>query len=104
MATRSKAKPLSTHDRKVRQVVRDLEKQGYRVRADVRGREKPRPIGLERVSPDIVAERAGRRLIIEIETPGSQVRDVEQIKTFARYASEKADTTFRLVVTKPRKK
>ena len=104
MATRSKAKPLSTHDRKVRQIVRDLERQGYKVRADVRGREKPRAIGLQRVIPDIEAERAGQKLIVEVETPASQVRDVEQIKTFAKHAAQKAGTTFRLVVTKPRKK
>ena len=104
IATSIKPRSLSTHDRKVRQIVRDLESQGYEVRADVRGRKKPRPIGAERLVPDIEAERAGRRLIVEVETPVSQVRDVEQIKAFARYAAQKPDTTFRLVVTKPRKK
>ena len=104
MKTVTQRKPISIHDRKVREIVRNLEKQGYKVRADVRGREKPRPIGPKKLVPDIEATGRGRRLIVEVETPASQVRDVQQIKTFARHAAQKADTTFRLVVTKPQKK
>lgn len=104
MKTVRQGKPISTHDRKVREIVRNLEKQGFKVRADVRGREKPRPIGSKKLVPDIEATGHGRRLIVEVETPASQVRDVEQIKSFAQHAARKADTTFRLVVTKPRKK
>ena len=104
MATRKISQPLSAHDRKVREVTRTLEKQGYKVRADVRGRVKPAPIGSKRLVPDVEATRNGRRLIVEVETPASLTKDREQLKTFARHAAKKADTTFRLVVTKPRKK
>ena len=104
MVKARRAKPLSTHDRKVRRVARDLEKQGFKVRADTRGREKPRPIGSKKLVPDIEAERAGRRLIVEVETPISHARDKEQIMTFLRHAAQKGNTTFRLVVTKPRQK
>lgn len=104
MATAGSSKTLSTHDRKVREVARDLEKQGYQVRADVRGRQKPRPIGSKRLVPDIEATGHGRRLIVEVETPASLAEDKEQLKTFARYAQQKDDTTLRIVVTKPRKK
>ena len=104
-ATKATA-PLSTHDRKVREIVRSLEKQGYDVRADVRGREKPGPIGSKRLVPDIEATRYGHRLIVEVETPDSISRDKEQLKaiaTFAREPENRANTTLRLVVTKPRK-
>ena len=86
----------------MREVARTLEKQGYKVRADVRGRDKPKTIGSKR--PDIEATRNGRRLIVEVETPASLAKDKEQLKTFARHAGQKADTTLRVVVTKPRKK
>ena len=102
MARVRSAKPLSTHDRKLREIARSLEKQGYKVRADVRGREKPKAIGSKR--PDIEATRHGRRLIVEVETPASLAKDKEQLKTFARHAGQKANTTLRVVVTKPRKK
>ena len=104
MAKKRQSRKLSTHDRKVREVARTLEKQGYRVRADLRGREKPRPVGTKKLVPDIEATRDGRRLIVEVETPDSLARDKEQLKTFARHASQKSGTTLRLVVTKPRKK
>ena len=102
MTKAKSAKPMSSHDRKVREIARGLAKQGYEVRAEIRGREKPRPIGSNRLVPDIEATRSGRRLIVEVETPESLVKDKEQLKTFTRHAAGKADTTFRLVVTKPR--
>lgn len=102
MAKAKTSRTLSTHDRKVRELARTLEKQGYMVRADVRGKEKPEPIGSK--IPDIEATKDGRRLIVEVETPASLVKDIEQLKTFARHAGQKADTTLRVVVTKPRKK
>ena len=104
MAGDRSAKPLSPHDRKVREVARSLEKQGYKVRADVRGREKPKHIGSKKLVPDIEATKSGRRLIVEVETPASLAKDKEQLKTFARHAGQKANTTLRVVVTKPRKK
>ena len=76
----------------MRRVARDLEKQGFKVRADTRGREKPRPIGSKNLVPDIEAERAGRRLIVEVETRISHARDKEQIMTFLRHAAQKGNT------------
>ena len=101
------ARTSSTHDRKVREIVRSLEKQGYEVRADVRGREAPRPIGSKGLVPDIEAIRHGRRLIVEVETTESLARDKGELKafaTFVRQPENEANTTLRLVVTKPRAK
>ncbi len=74
------------------------------VRADVRGKEKPRPIGSRRLVPDIEATIEGHRHIIEVETPASLEHDKEQVKWFASHAAQRKDTTFELVLTKPRKK
>ena len=93
----------SSHDRKVRQVSRELKKEGYTVRADIKGYKQPRPIGKSRVKPDIVATKSGSTRIIEVETPKSLTRDKEQIKTFIRSAAHRKRTTLDIVVTKPRK-
>lgn len=92
----------ATHDRKVRELARELKKQGYAVRADIRGYERPVPIGRSRRRPDIEATKSGGRKIIEVETPKSLVTDKEQLKTFIRHASHKRGTSFDIVVTKPR--
>ena len=96
------AKPVSTHDRKVQEIARTLTKQGYKVCADLPGREMPNRIAKKFV-PDIEATKDGRKLIVEVETPKSLVKDKEQLKTFARHAGQKPNTTLRVVVTKPRK-
>jgi len=93
----------TTHDRKVRRVSRELKNEGYTVRADVRGYQRPRPIGKARVRPDIVATKSGTTRIIEVETPKSLVRDKEQIKTFLQSAAHRKRTTLDIIVTKPRK-
>lgn len=94
----------STHDRKVRQLARQLRKQDYEVRADgVRGYKRPEPIGRMRRRPDIEAKKGSSRLIIEVETPKSLIADREQLKTFTRHATHKKGTKFHVVVTKPRK-
>ena len=98
------SKSASTHDRKVRQIARDLEKQGYTVRADIRGKGRPNPIGAKKLVPDIEATKRGQRRIIEVETPTSLKTDKEQIKTFARHAGQQKNTRFDLVITKPRAK
>jgi len=94
-----------THDRKVREIARQLRKQGSEVRADgIRGYQRPHPIGKERRIPDIEATtKRGSRLIIEVETPKSLRADKEQLKTFTRHAAHKKGTKFNVVVTKPRK-
>lgn len=104
MAKRTKPEQ-STHDRKVRQLARELRTRGYEVKADgIRGYKRPEPIGRVRKRPDIEAKRGSSRLIIEVETPKSLIADKEQLKTFTRHAAHKKGTKFDVVVTKPRKK
>lgn len=95
----------STHDRKVRQIARDLKKEGYTVKADIRGYQRPSPIGKSKRRPDIEATtKSGARRIIEVETPTSLSTDKEQLKTFIRHAAQKKRTTLDIVMTKPRKR
>ncbi|MBA7634829.1 hypothetical protein ES703_42427 [subsurface metagenome] len=96
-------KEQSTHDRKVREIARNLKKQGYSVKADVSRYAKPASIGKYKRRPDIEATKSGQRRIIEVETPRSLRTDKEQIKTFIRHATHKKRTSFDIVVTKPRK-
>ena len=97
-------KEKSTHDRKVKEIARDLKKQGYSVKADAGRYARPSSIGKNRRRPDIEATaKSGHRRIVEIETPKSLRTDREQIKTFIRHASHKKHTSFDIVVTKPRK-
>ena len=101
---RRTSKEQTAHHRKVRELSRELKKQGYDVKADgVRGYERPRPIGKSRYRPDIVAKKSGTTRIIEVETPKSVRRDQEQLKTFVKSAARRRRTTFDIVVTKPRK-
>lgn len=95
----------TTHDRKVRQIARQLKKDGYSVKADnIRGYSRPSPIGKHRRRPDIEAtSRSGYRKIIEVETPRSLTTDKDQIKTFIRHATHKKRTSLDIIVTKPRK-
>jgi isopenicillin N synthase-like dioxygenase len=97
-------KEKSTHDRKVRQVARQLKKDGYSVKAASGRYDRPSSIGKYRRIPDIEATtKSGRRIIVEVETPRSLPAHREQIKTFIRHAAHKKRTSFDIVVTKPRK-
>ena len=93
----------ASEHRKVREIVRDLEKKGYSVRADLRGRKRPSPIGSTPWRPDIVATKDGQTLIVEVKTTSSLPGAKLKLKAYASLAAQKADTTFRLVVTRPRK-
>lgn len=92
-----------SHDRKVKEVARGLKREGYTVKADIRGYGRPSSIGKHKRRPDIEASKSGHRRIIEVETPKSLVTDKEQIKTFIRHASHKKGTSLDIIVTKTRK-
>ncbi|MBA7480805.1 hypothetical protein ES707_16267 [subsurface metagenome] len=93
----------SAHHRKVQRLSRELKKEGYDVKADIKGYRRPRPIGKSKARPDIVAKKLGITRIVEVETPKSLVRDKEQIRTFFRSVAHRRKTTLDIVVTKPRK-
>ena len=98
MAKRSGSRQ-SAHDREVQRAVNQLKRQGWNVRADLPGYEKPAAIGKDAKVPDIEATKRGHRKLIEVETPGTVGRDRKQQETFRRHAGQKPNTTFDVVVT-----
>jgi len=88
------------HDKKVAQIARKLEREGYTVQADISGYDTPDKIGQGNYIPDIVAKKTSSTKIIEVETPTSLNKDVEQQQAFRRSAAQKSGTTFEIAVTK----
>jgi hypothetical protein len=90
----------SKHDSQVRSIARKLEKQGYNVKADIKGYPKPNTIGGYR--PDVVATKGGSRKIYEVETVDSKdtARDLSQQKEFRKAAARSNDTTFKRTIVR----
>ncbi|MCH7728971.1 MAG: hypothetical protein IH991_21180 [Planctomycetes bacterium] len=90
----------SSHDVLVRKLAKQLENAGHTVSADVSGYAKPKTFYGMR--PDIIAEKNGKRRIVEVETPDSlnTARDLKQKKIFAGIAKRSEKTTFMRKVTK----
>jgi hypothetical protein len=91
-----------THDRKVKQLARDLKKQGFNVKAHVGGYDTPNAIGKGGHIPDIYAKKGSKEKIIEVDTPGTE--DPTQLSTFRRSAAHRKNAEFQHVITKPKKK
>ena len=87
------------HDQRVKQIARRLKGENWKVKVDIPGQVKPRPIGKNQRVPDIEASKGGRRKIIEVETPDSLKKDKAQQSTFRKHAAQKSNTTFDIEVT-----
>ncbi len=92
----AKRKPgqLSRHDKKVKQLADQLEKQGWDVQADLPGYDEPDPIGSRGHIPDVLARKSGAEKIIEVETEASMKKDKKQHEAFRRRAGQKPRSTF----------
>ncbi len=99
MAHRTK-QGQKVHDQKVAGVARRLEREGYRVRADLPGHPKPPTMG-GRV-PDVHAAKGGKVLVREIETSKTISADKAQHKALQR-AADRSGADFRVLKAKPRK-
>ena len=86
----------SKHDLKVKEKANSLKRHGWKVKADVEGYECPDPIGKYKRIPDIQAEKAGARKIIEVETKDTMQRDKKQRETFQRSAAQRKRTSFEI--------
>ena len=91
-----------THDRKVRELARELKQKGYNVQAHISAYEMPDSIGGEAYIPDIIATRGSKTKIIEVDTPGTE--DQAQLAAFRRSAAHRDNAEFEQVITRPRKK
>ena len=86
----------SKHDLKVKEKANSLKRQGWKVKADVEGYERPDPIGKYKRIPDIQAEKVGARKIIEVETKDTMQKDKKQHETFRRSAAQRKRTSFEI--------
>ena len=84
----------SNHDKKVEQIAKRLESEGYTVQADISGYETPDGIGKNNYIPDIVATKTSSTKIIEVETQRSLKTDKDQQEAFRRSAAQSRGTTF----------
>jgi len=87
----------SEHDKEVRGIARKLEREGWKVKADLPDYEKPSPIGKHERVPDIEATKPGSRRIIEVE---GETVDKNQIRSFEQSARMRPRTRFILKKTK----
>jgi hypothetical protein len=92
-------KSQSKHDAEVRSIARKLEEQGYNVKADISGYQKPDTIRGFR--PDVVGTKGRERKIHEVETQDSlgSARDQKQQKAFRQAADKSKNTTFKRTIT-----
>jgi len=92
-------KSQSRHDAKVRSIARKLERQGFDVKADIRGYVQPDTIRGFR--PDVVGIKGRQRKIHEVETQDSvdSARDKSQQRAFRQVADQSKNTTFKRTVT-----
>jgi len=92
-------KSQSKHDTEVREQAEKLQKQGFKVKADIKGFPKPETIGGLR--PDVIATKPGQKKIIEVETPDSlgEARAAKQRQAFAEAADKSDAVNFTRKVT-----
>ena len=90
-----------THDRKVRQIAKELEKQNWNVQADLSDYDIPEGIGKGGYIPDIFATKGSKIKIIEVDTPGTEKAD--QLSAFRRSVGQRDKAEFEHVITKPKK-
>ena len=91
-------KSQTKHDAKVCSIARKLERQGFDVKADVRGYEQPDTIRGFR--PDVVGTKGRQRKIHEVETQDSvdSARDKSQQSAFRQAADQSKSTTFKRTI------
>ena len=97
MAIRS-TRQQSKHDKEVTRIADYYQRQGYKVKADVKEFEQPKVIQGRR--PDVVAKRDGNTVLVEVETPDSLKNDKAQRETFENFADGKKNVKFRLKIAK----
>jgi len=85
----------SKHDKKVESLAKNLERQGFDVKADIKGFKQPDTIG--GVRPDVVGTRPGEQWVYEVETKDSvdSARDQKQKAEFKKQADRSKKTTFK---------
>jgi hypothetical protein len=94
----------SRHDRKIKEIIRRLKRQGWKVHADVMGFPRPERIG-KIYRPDIVAEnkKTGRKKIVEVKMGRDLKKSKRRLSEFSKFANKNKKIDFELVITNPKK-
>ena len=97
---RPRSKPSqSRHDRKVKQLARQYERKGYKVKADLEGYERPESI--RKLRPDLRVKKGGHETVVEVETKDSvdTTRAKKQQKAFKDWSEGSPTKHFKKEVT-----
>lgn len=81
------------HDNAVSRSAKWYENQGFKVKADLPGWEKPKNIG--GFIPDLIAKKGKKEIIKEIETKDTNEKDKKQHEAFKGYANRKKGREFK---------
>lgn len=81
------------HDESVLRSVRWYQGQGYKVKADLPGYDKPKKIA--GYVPDWIAKKEKKEIIGEVETKATSEKDREQQEAFKEYAKKKKTREFK---------
>ena len=87
-----------SHDEAVLNSVKYYENQGFKVKADLPGYNKPDKI--KGKIPDLIAKNNSSEIVLEVETPQTVETDKKQISVFKEYADRSKNRKFRLKITK----
>ena len=100
MARKRTSRSQSKHDQAVKQRAEQLQRQGFEVKADLKGWDQPSTI--RGVRPDVDARKGKQRVIVEVETPESKndARAQRQRSAFEGAAKRSAKTRFETIITK----
>lgn len=81
------------HDAAVLRSATWYENQGFDVRADLPGYDKPKKIS--GYIPDLIARKKKKEIIVEVETKDTNKQDKEQQEAFKEYADRKRSREFK---------
>jgi hypothetical protein len=96
--TKRSPQKQNKHDLKVEKRAKKLEREGWNVKADLKGFDRPDPIGKYGHIPDIQAKKAGATKLIEVETGDTLQKDKKQHEAFRKSAAQRNRTTFKIVL------
>ena len=90
------------YHRKLADTARSLRRKGYTVYALHKNYTRPKPI--QGFTPDVMAEKNGQRLIVEIKSRDDLFKDKFKIIELAKYAKSQPNVQFDIVLANPQPK
>jgi hypothetical protein len=96
--TRRTPRQQTKHDKEVKRTADSYQKRGFKVKADISGYKQPET--KEGRRPDMIAQKDGKEIIVEVETRDSIKTDQAQQRAFENYAAKHKNTKFRTKIAK----